>query len=315
MSHDGHGHTPVGRAGSGDAVAVDRRLWASLALNSTIVVGEVAGGLASGSVALLADALHNLSDVAALGLALAARRMGRRPASARHTYGLKRLEVLAAALNAVVLLAVTGWIVREAVERLLDPRPVQQGLMLTVATVALVANAVAVLLLRPHAHGDLNVRSAFLHLLQDALASLAVVLAALFAHTPVGLYLDPVASLAVALAVVHSAIGILWETLGLLVEGTPRGVDLGALADSVSEAFPSVRLHHLHVWEVGPGQRVLTAHLTVPEMPVSQAEALACGVRGFLEERWGIGHATLEAEVNGCGGESLLPGCAGEPGP
>lgn len=314
MSHEGHGGIRGDHGAAAESASVDRRLWGSLALNSSIVVGEVAGGIASGSVALLADALHNLSDVAALGLAIAARRMGRRPASPRHTYGLKRLEVLAAALNAVVLLAVTVWIVREAVARLMDPRPVQQGLMLAVAAVALFANAAAVLLLRPHAHGDLNVRSAFLHLLQDALASLAVVLAALFAHTPIGPFLDPVASLVVALAVVHSAVGILWETLGLLVEAAPKGLDIEALGASVAEAFPQVRLHHLHVWEVGPGERVLTAHLTVPEMPLSAAQSLCGEVRAFLSARWAIGHATLEAEVNGCGGEGLLPGCAGEPG-
>lgn len=295
-----------------DANGVDRRLWASVLLNSVIVAGEIAGGIAAGSVALLADALHNLSDVAALGLALAARRLGRRPASVRHTYGFRRAEVLAAALNAMVLLAVTAWIVREALARLADPHPVKQGLMLTVATIALLANGAAVLLLKRHAHDDLNVRSAFLHLLQDAVASLVVVLAALFAKTSLGTYLDPVASLVVALAVVRSAIGILLESLDYFVEAAPRGLDVEALATAVNAGFSPVSLHHIHVWEVGPGERFLTAHLSIPDMPVSDAEALLNRVKGFLAKEWAIGHATLEPEVCGCGGNGVLPECAGE---
>jgi len=306
LSHEGYGR---GAPESADGSTVDRRLWLSVLLNGGIVVGEIAGGLASGSVALLADALHNLADVAALVLAIATRRLGRRPPSARHTYGLKRLEVLAAAANAAVLLGITLFIGREAVLRLLDPQPVERSLMLAVAVVALVGNGLSVLLLRPHAHHDLNVRSAFLHLMQDALASLAVVIAALFAHTAVGPYLDPVAALAVGLAVVHSALGILGEATGMLVEGTPKGLDVEALATSVAESFPPARMHHVHVWEVGPGQRTLTAHLSLPEMSVSEAEGLLCRVKSFLAERWAVGHATLEPEVNGCGRPTVLPGC------
>lgn len=311
-------HHPSSGNGAPDgqgANGVDRRLWASVLLNSVIVAGEIVGGLLAGSVSLLADALHNLSDVAALGLALAARRLGRKPASLKHTYGLRRAEVLAAALNALVLLAVTVWIVREALVRLADPQPVNRGLMLAVATVALLANGASVLLLQRHAHHDLNVRSAFLHLLQDAVASLAVVLAALFANTAVGPYLDPVASLVVALAVVRSALGILAESLDFLVEAAPRGLDVAAMAEAVNAAFAPASLHHIHAWEVGPGERFLTAHLSVPEMPVSEAEALLCRVKGYLASEWSIGHATLEPEVSGCGGDGILPGCAGEGAP
>lgn len=282
------------------AAALDRRLYLSTALNVVITAAEVAGGLLSGSLALMADALHNLSDVGALVMAIAARRLGRRPPSARHTYGLKRLEVLAAMANAAVLLAITAVIAREAFLRILHPEPVKQGLMLAVALLALLANGAAVLLLKKHSHEDLNVKSAFLHLLQDALASLAVVAAAAFAHTGVGIYLDPVASLVVGFAVLYSALSIVREALGMLVEGTPKGLDLDDLVRGVEERFAPARLHHVHVWEVGPGQRVLTAHVTVREMSVASAEELFCRIRGFLESAWSIGHVTLEPEVNGC---------------
>jgi len=280
---------------------LDRRLLWSALLNLAITAGEVVGGILSGSLALLADALHNLSDVVALVLALAARVVGRRPPSASHTYGLKRLEVLAALANALALFAVTAFIAREAFHRILQPAPVKAGLMLAVASVALVANVASVFLLRSHGHDDLNVKSAFLHLLQDSLASLAVVLAALFSGTKVGPYLDPVASLVVGFAVLYSAVSIVWQSVGMLVEAVPRGLDLADLIRRTDQAFAPARLHHVHVWEVGPGQRVLTAHVSLPEMGIAASEELFGRIKAFLHDTWSIEHATLEAEVNGCG--------------
>jgi cobalt-zinc-cadmium efflux system protein len=280
---------------------MDRRLLWSVLLNTVITAAEVVGGILSGSLALLADALHNLSDVVALGLAIAARALSRRPPSAQHTYGLKRVEVLSALVNALVLFAITGFIAREALLRLLNPQPVKSGIMLGVALVALVANLASVYLLRHHQKDDLNVKSAFLHLLQDALASLAVVLAALFSGARFGPYMDPVASLVVGFAVLHSALSIVWESLGMLVEAVPKGLDLGELVRSTESAFAPARVHHVHVWEVGPGQRVLTAHVAVPDMRVDECEALLRRMRDFFSDRWSIEHATLEPEVNGCG--------------
>lgn len=280
---------------------MDRRLLWSALLNTAITAAEVVGGILSGSLALLADALHNLSDVVALGLAIAARALSRRPPSAQHTYGLKRVEVLSALVNALVLFAITGFIAREALLRLLSPEPVKSGIMLGVALVALAANLASVFLLRHHQKDDLNVKSAFLHLLQDALASMAVVLAALLSGTRFGPYMDPVASLVVGFAVLHSALSIVWESLGMLVEAVPKGLDLGELVRSTESAFAPARMHHIHVWEVGPGQRVLTAHVSVPEMSVASCESLFQKIRSFLHDRWSIEHTTLEAEVNGCG--------------
>ncbi len=296
-----HGHAPAPH-GPADARALDRRLWWSALLNAGITVGELAGGLRSGSLALLADALHNLSDVAALLLTIGARRLGRRPASARYTYGLKRAEVFAALLNAAALLVISVFIAVEALRRFREPSAPQMGLMLAVAGAALLGNGISVLLLRGH-HGahDLNVRSAFLHLVQDALASLVVIVAALFANTAAGPYLDPVASLVICGFVLRSAFEIVHEAVGLLAERVPRGLDVEELGGDVAHRFAPARLHHVHVWEVGPGQRVLTAHVVVPPISVAEAEGLCATIRRHLHERWGIEHATLEPEVNGCG--------------
>jgi cobalt-zinc-cadmium efflux system protein len=285
---------------------LDRRLWASAALNLGITLVEIIGGLWAGSLALLADAAHNLADVGALGLAIFARRLGRRAPTPRHTYGLQRAEVVAALLNAAVLIAISALIGREAVARLFHPEPVRSSVMLVAAAAAFLANVGSVLLLRTHSAEDINVRSAFLHLAQDALASLAVVVAALFARTAAGRYVDPAVAILIGVVVLRSAISIVSESLGTLLEAAPAGVIVEDLAQDVARRFTDVRLHHVHAWEVGPGQRVLTAHMKVGATTLLEVEAIAAEVRRFLHEEWGITHATLEAEANGCGREELL---------
>ena len=285
---------------------LDRSLWASAALNLGITLVELVGGLWAGSLALLADAAHNLTDVGALGLAIFARRLGRRPPTPRHTDGLKRAEVVAALINAAALIAISALIGREAVSRLLHPAPVHGSVMLIAAVVAFLGNVASVLLLRTHSTEDINVRSAFLHLAQDALASLAVVVAALFARTAVGRYVDPAAAILIGIVVLRSAISIVWESLHTLPEAAPAGMDVEQLAGAVARRFTGVRLHHVHAWEVGPGQLVLTAHMKVGATNLLDVEAIASEVRNFLHEEWGLTHATLEAEVNGCGREELL---------
>ena len=287
--------------------AMDRRLWASALLNGAITLVEFLGGLFSGSLALLSDAAHNLSDVATVVLALWARRFSRRPPTTRHTYGFKRAEVLAALANAVVLIAITVLIAREAFSRFLHPEAVRQGMMLAVALVALFANVGSVLLLKRHDKDDVNVRSAFLHMAQDALASLAVVIAALLTHTRVGPYVDPAAALVVGLAVLRSTLSLVWETVSTLMEGAPEDADLEAIVAGVGHAFPAARFHHIHVWQNGPSQRLLTAHVTLESnMDGAAIEALFARIKEFLHERWAIAHATLEPEVAGCGETALL---------
>ncbi|MGC8990829.1 MAG: cation diffusion facilitator family transporter [Verrucomicrobiia bacterium] len=287
---------------------MDRNLSFSIGLNALIVAVEVTGGLVSGSLALLSDALHNLSDVVALALALVARKLGRRPNSAKHTYGLGRLEVLAAFFNSATLLIVSTLICREAVVRLLHPEPVRGGLMLTVAVVGLAANLVSVFLLKGHHHGDLNMRSAFLHLVQDTVSSVAVVMTALFVGWEYGPYLDPVVSILVVLLILRSGWGLLRDSARILLEGTPPGLDLAALQRDVQEHFAVRDLHHVHVWELNAGHRVLSAHVRLPEMPLGKVESLLARIREHLAHDWAIQHATLEPEVNGCGSNELIAG-------
>ncbi len=291
------GEQPLEVVSSGNTEA---RLWLSTILNIAITVVEAVAGVLAGSLALLADALHNFSDIAALLLVIVSRRLGQRPPSPKHTYGLKRLEAISAIINAAILLSVTIFIVEESLVRILHPQPVKAGLMFWAALAAFAANLASVFLLHHHDKRDLNVRSVFLHLIQDALASLVVVAAALFAHTSVGIYLDPIASLVVSFAVLYATVSIIVESFSIVSESVPRGVDIKEVVGRIDAKFAPARIHHVHLWEVGPGQRILTAHVAVPEIGVADTEDLFERIRGYLREEWSIGHATFEPEVGEC---------------
>lgn len=285
---------------------MDRRLSFSIALNGIIVAAEIAGGLLSGSLSLLSDALHNLTDVAALSLALVARRLGRRPPSSRHTYGLGRVEVLSALANSATILVVGTLVCRAAILRLLHPEAVSSGVMLIVAVIGLIANLASVFLLKGHGHNDLNMRGAFLHLMQDTLSSVVVVLAALFSGWRYGVYLDPLASLLVIAMIVRSSWSLLNESLQVLLESAPAGLDLDALQNDIQTIVPEAGLHHVHVWEVRPGKRMMTAHVQMADRTLSEVDAVLKRIHARLAERWHITHAVLEPEFKGCGSLDLL---------
>lgn len=224
----------------------------------------------------------------------------------RFTYGLRRMEIMAALANGGFLLAVNTLILREAAERLANPVPLVPGLMLIVASAAVAINGVGVLLLYRHSREDINLRSAFLHLLQDTLASVVVVAAALLAGAGVGSWVDPAASILIVLLVLRSAFSIVREALGVLLEGAPAGVEIAALEKEVHERFRGVLLHHAHLWTVGPGETALTAHVRVPDMSVEEAQVLAGAIRAHLCERFAVRHATLELESAACENGHLL---------
>ncbi len=285
---------------------VAARLLTRLCLSAAIALSEIIAGALAGSAALIADAVHNLGDVCALALSVLASALSSRPTSFRHTYGLKRFEVLAACLNAAVLAVISVFIIRHGFQRLFHPEPVQAGITMVVAMVALVANSASVLLLRHHDRHDLNVRSAFFHLLQDALCSLIVLISAALARTRIGPYLDPIAAMIIGVAVLIGAFSIIRQTFATLLEGVPDGIQVQSVVESVEQRFSAVAMHHVHVWQVGPSQRALTAHLLVRNMDVAEAEVLCNDIRSHLKEKWGIQHVTLEPEVKGCGSETVL---------
>ena len=294
----GHGHGRVSRR-----AAQQRALTLALAANAAFLVAEVVGGVAFGSLALLADAAHMLSDVAALAIALVAARLAVRPATARHSFGLQRAEVLGAQANGVVLLAAAAWILYEAVGRLDDSPDVVGGGLLVVALGGLLVNVGSAFLLHRAGGHSLNMRGALTHLLLDALGSVGAVMAGLAIVLWDATWMDPVVSIVLAVLVLWSAWQLLRDTTHVLLEGTPAGLDPDAITAALV-ADPDVDLvHHVHVWNLASDTPALSAHVVLNgERTLHDAQASGDRLKHLLLDRFGIEHSTLELECHACDG-------------
>ncbi|MPY67996.1 cobalt-zinc-cadmium efflux system protein [Deinococcus reticulitermitis] len=282
-----------------------RQLTLALALTGTFLVVEVVYAFLSGSLALLSDAGHMLTDVMALALSLFAVRIGQRPADRRRTFGYRRAEILAAALNAGALFAVGMYILFEAYQRLREPVEVQTTPMVVVAVLGLVVNVISARLLVGGAEGSLNVKSAYLEVLGDLLGSVAVIVGALLIRFTGLTWIDPVLGAGIGLWVLPRTWTLLRSSVNVLLEGAPEGLDLGLLRTDLAALPGVVEVHDLHVWSVTSGEHNLTAHLVVPT-PVTDLLAQVHGVA----ERYGIEHSTVQIEPEGTHaghGEHLHP--------
>jgi len=273
----------------------------SLLLNGGFLAVEVAGGLLFSSLALLADAAHMSSDVAGLLIALWAQTAMKRPASDRHTYGLQRSEVLAAVVNAALLLAAVGWIVVEATHRFSDPAVVETTGVSIVAAIGLAINLVSAWMLARTAGRSLNMRGAYLHMVYDAAGSVVVLLSAIGAAISDARWLDPVASLVVAAMVLWGTWHLLREALSVLMEAAPKDIDLKQLSSTL-EAEPGVAsVHHLHVWNLASDVTAMSAHVILENGgSLHDAQLKGNELRVLLHDRFGIDHATLELECHPC---------------
>ena len=278
-----------------------RALQFALVLNGGYLLVEIGGALIFNSLALLADAAHMLSDVVGLGIALAAQRLAMRPATARHTYGFQRAEVLGALANAVVIGAVTTWIVYEAVGRLREPQSVEGGGLLLVAAAGLIVNAWSALVIRRAQGSSLNMRGAFVHMWADALGSIGVIVAATGVLVWDATWLDPAASLAIAAIVIWSAWGLLRATLQVLLEGAPSHLRSEEIENALADESGVESVHHLHLWSLASDVPALSAHVVLGGEPtLHDAQNKGDEIKLMLEERFGISHATLELECHDC---------------
>lgn len=281
-----------------------RRLQIALALNLTIVVAQLAFGVVSGSLGLLADAAHNLTDVAAIGASLVAVRWSARRPTAVRSFGYHRGTVLAAQANAAVILAVTVLLAVEAVRRLGDPGEVEGGIVFAVAAASAVVNGIAVAVVheRGHDHGDINMRSAKLHLLSDALASVGVAAAGLVMVLTGGSeWLDPAVSLAIGALIAVQAIGLFREAADVLLESTPQNIDVADVTAAMEQVPGVEAVHDLHVWSLSSDVRALSAHVVLAGHPtLEEAQLVGGAVKAIIGPRYAIAHATLELECEAC---------------
>ena len=292
-AHDHHGHAHVHVASRDLGQDQARRLRLALGITVVVLVAEAVGGFLANSLALLADAGHMLTDVAALALSLFVSWFSRRPETARRTYGYLRLEILAALLNGTTLLLISVGIIWEAVTRLRAPQPIASGVMLGIAAVGLLANLAAAWALRPASDSSLNVRGAYLHVLGDLLGSLGTIAAAAIIRYAGWPAADPIASLAVTLMIVRGAWLLMRESVDVLLESTPSHISVGAVRAQL-EAIPGIEsVHDLHIWAVTSSVIAMSAHAIVrePERHQHVLEHVHDAMRLF-----GIQHVTMQLE-------------------
>lgn len=275
------------------------RLLAAFFVTAVFMVAEVAGGILSGSLALLADAGHMLTDAAALLMALLAVQFAQRKPNARHTFGLLRLTTLAAFVNAIALVVITVLIVWEAIVRFRHPEPVAGGFMLTVAVAGLLANLLSFWLLhRGSEEKNLNVRAAALHVLGDLLGSVGAIAAALIIIYTGWTPIDPILSILVSVLVLRSAWALMKESIHELLEGAPPSLDVDKLKRALTQGIPEIRnVHHIHLWQVGE-KPVMTLHVHV--IPPYDHDALLHRIHDWLHDHYQIEHATVQMEYQSC---------------
>lgn len=306
-SHDGthkHGGAHDHAHGAG---ASERRIGLAALLTGAFMLAEVAGGLVSGSLALLADAGHMLTDLAGLVLAWIGFRLARRPADWKRSYGYDRFGVLVAFVNGLALFVVAGWIVMEAVHRLNAPFPVLGGIMFWVALAGLGVNLLSFRLLQGGDHGNLNMRAAALHVIGDLLGSVAALAAALVILTTGWTPIDPILSVLVSILILGSAARIVRDASHILLEGTPVGLDPRQIGEDIKAAVPGVLdVHHVHAWSLSQERPVVTLHARVSDSG-GPPEVVTSAIKAHLLARYGVDHATVELEFECCADATKLP--------
>lgn len=285
-----------------------RNLGIAILLNIGITVAQVIGGFISGSLALLSDALHNFSDVLALVISWLASKLAGRKQTARQTFGYKRAEILAALINAVSLIVIAFFLLKEAVERLGEPQEIQSGLVMILGGLSIVLNGASVLLVVKDAKNNINMRSAYLHLLSDMISSIAVVLGGFVMYMWEVSWVDSVLSIAIALYLVYSSWGLIVESLRIIMQFAPIHIDLEEVQQKVKSVKEIENIHHVHVWQLDDKQINFEAHISFKEdMPLSGVNEVLREVEHILHDDFEINHVTLQPEINGyCQDESLV---------
>ncbi|MGW0029860.1 cation diffusion facilitator family transporter [Streptomyces sp. NPDC003314] len=299
--HDhGHGHggpPPTGTAGA----AYRNRLRIALGITLSVMVTEIIGGVVADSLALIADAAHMATDAVGLAMALLAIHFANRPPSGNRTFGYARAEILAALANCLLLLGVGGYVLFEAIQRFMEPAETKGGLAIAFAVVGLVANVISLTLLMRGQKESLNVRGAYLEVLADALGSVTVIVAAGIILATGWQYADPIASLVIGLMIVPRTVKLLRETLDVLLEAAPKGVDMAEVRAHIL-ALPGVEdVHDLHAWTITSGMPVLSAHVVVDQGALDSVghEKMLHALQGCLGSHFDVEHCTFQLEPVG----------------
>lgn len=302
MAHShGHGH------GHGHSDLKGRNLLIATVLNFTITAVQIVGGLLSNSLALLSDAIHNLGDAVAVLLAYIANKIGQRSATERHTFGYKRIEILAALLNAVVIIVITFYLFREAWHRFHNPEPIKGAIMFVVAVVGLLANLYAVVLLKKDSKKNLNVKAAYLHLLGDTVSSVAVIIGSILIYFYEIYWIDPILTVLIGAYILKEGYSILRESVDILMQVVPRSIELGDIKKSI-EALPEIdNIHHVHAWNLTDRKIHFECHVDLKsDMNISSTQTVLEEIKEILAHSYEISHVTIQFEHNCCHDKEMI---------
>jgi cobalt-zinc-cadmium efflux system protein len=282
------------------------RLFTTMMLNFIITVVQIAGGIFSNSLALISDALHNLSDGISIIISYFAIQLKKKDNSYTHTFGLKRAEILAAVINASALIVIYAFLFYEAVKRFMNPQEIEPIAMSIVAAIGLIANIVGTILLKRDSKDSINIRSAYMHLLSDSVSSVAVIIGAIVIALWKINWIDPALTLLIGIYIVKESYVILSEAVHVLMEGTPPQIDVERIQEEVEKFSEVEDIHHVHVWMVGDNDVHLEAHVNIMDMKISEGNRLRAQIEKMLDEKFGIRHVTLQFESNQCPDVGLL---------
>ena len=282
----GHSHAPGG----------GRRLWLAVGVNVLLTVAQIVGGILSGSLSLIADALHNFSDAVSLIIALVARKIARRPADDTMTFGYGRAEIVAALINYTTLIVIGLYLVYEAIVRFIEPQMIEGWLIVVIAGVALVVDLVTAALTYAMSKNSVNIRAAFLHNVADALGSIAVIVAGSLILVYDWMIVDPIVTLMIAGYILWQSFREIGPVIRLLMLGAPKDIDPPEILEALAKIDGIESAHHLHIWEIEEGRLSAEAHIVVTAAEWSEADRIKQAAKAMLEERFDVGHSTLEFE-------------------
>lgn len=279
------------------------RLIISIILNLIITLAEVIGGLVSHSLALLSDALHNLNDTVSLAISLVARKISRKEANVDKTFGYKRAEVIGAFINLILLILISLYLVKEGIERFFNPQVIAGTVMFAIALIGLLGNFITAFLLYKGSKENLNLKSAYIHILSDGLSSVGVIIAGILIIQFQWYFVDAVLTLVIAGYILIQSFGMLKQTVNILMEATPAQLDVNEIAESISSLEGVENIHHVHIWHLDESNYLLEAHVLIKQCDLDAIEKIKKKIKQKLEGRFQIRHSTLEFEFEECADE------------
>lgn len=288
--------------------AEGKKLLFTVVLNFVITIAEFVGGIFANSLALISDAIHNLSDAIALLITYLTFKISKKPSDSKHTFGYKRIQILAALFNSVTLIAICFYLLYEAYERFMNPEPIKSVIMLSVALIGLLANLLSVLLLKDHSKENLNIKAAYLHLIGDTFSSVAVIIGGILIYFYEVYWVDPLITVLISLYIIKETYSVLYETYKILMQSTPSDVSIEELVSTLKEIKGVRGVHHIHVWNLTDKEIHFEGHVDLAtDMKISESQKILEKVRNTLKDKFEIHHITLQFEHNRCDDKSVIP--------